>query len=164
MKPVNTTVQNHLASRRLEERPAQDDEVLGFWRKALQAYGDARNASSSLESRFLRAYDAGRIAALAIVRAAGYRTRGAESHHYVTLDVARSLVSDPELAAALNELNVIRNLRHAVEYEYEDDLDANAVASAVRAAEKVISLGAKHLWVTRPTLGKRIKMAGPEPQ
>lgn len=158
---MNSTVQQHLEARRLEERPAADDEVLGFWRKALQAYGDARNASASLENRFLRAYDAGRIAALSIVRAAGYRAKGSESHHFVTFDVARSLVEDAGLASALNEMNGLRTLRHAVEYEPEDEMDVEPVAAAVRVAEKVINLGAKHLRGVRPSLGRRIRMVGP---
>jgi hypothetical protein len=73
--PSNTTVRRHLESGTLEARPSDDDEVAAFWRKALVAYDDSRLASSSLESRLLRAYDAGRIAAFAIVRSAGYRTR-----------------------------------------------------------------------------------------
>jgi hypothetical protein len=161
---VNTTIQSHLAARRLEERAADDAEVLGFWRKALQAYGDARNASASLENRFLRAYDAGRIAALAIVRAAGYRAKGSESHHFVTFDVARSLVGDVGLASALNEMNGLRTLRHTVEYEPEDDVHADAVDAAVHVAEKVIDLGAKHLREARPSLGKRIRMVKPRQQ
>ncbi len=74
---MNTTVNNHLEARRLEVRPAADDEVAAYWEKALVAYADASNAGSSRENRLLRAYDAGRIAALAIVRAAGYRGCGA---------------------------------------------------------------------------------------
>src|SRR5687767_11050597 len=96
-KPSNTTVRRHLEGGTLEERGAADDVVAAFWGKAIVAYNDARVASSSLDNRLLRAYDAGRIAALAIVRAAGYRTKGGEGHHYVTFDVARSLVEDADL-------------------------------------------------------------------
>jgi hypothetical protein len=68
---MNTTVQNHLDGRRLQADAADDPEVPGFWKKALVARADAANTSSSLENRLLRAYDAARLAALAIVRAAG---------------------------------------------------------------------------------------------
>jgi hypothetical protein len=155
---VNATIQRHLEARRLEERAADNVEVLGFWGKALEAYTDARNSSSSLDNRFLRAYDAGRIAAVALVRAAGYRVRGGEGHHYVTFDVARTLAEDPELRRALEEMNGLRTLRHDVEYEYEDDVGAEAVGTALRVAERVINLGAKHLRVARPALEKRIRM------
>ncbi|HEX5726719.1 MAG TPA: hypothetical protein VFX98_14685 [Longimicrobiaceae bacterium] len=125
---MNTTVRSHLAARRLEERPAGDDEVAGFWRKAVQAYGDARNPSSSPENRF---------------------------------DVARSLASSPELEAALNEVNGLRTLRHAVEYDFEDDVDSSAAEAGIRVAEKVINLGAKHLRHARPSLARRIRMVNP---
>lgn len=141
-----------MEARRLEARPADDAEVIGFWRKAATALEDDRNASSSLDNRFLRAYDAGRIAALAIVRSAGYRTRGGESHHYVTFDVARSLVADAALRKALDEMNGIRTLRHAVEYESGDEMDEGTVATAVRVAERVAALGAAHLEAERPGL------------
>lgn len=127
---MNHTIDNHLAGRRIELRPAKDSEVLGFWAKATTAYGDAMNASSSLENRLLRAYDAARIAALALVRDAGYRTRGSESHHYVTFDIARSLVTDSELRSALADMDGLREVRHAVEFEAEDDVDEATVKNA----------------------------------
>jgi hypothetical protein len=68
---VNTTVQYHLDAKRLEPWPGNDKEVLGFWRKALIAREDARNTSASPENRLLRAYDAARLAALAVMREAG---------------------------------------------------------------------------------------------
>ena len=80
--PRNHTVARHLDSGSLEERAASDTEVTSFWAKALLAYGDARNASSSPDNRLLRAYDAGRIAATAIIRAGGLRVKGGEGHHF----------------------------------------------------------------------------------
>jgi hypothetical protein len=158
---VNATIDRYRADGRLEERPAADDEVLGFWRKALEAYEDARNASSSRDNRFLRAYDACRIAAYALVRAAGYRVKSGEGHHYITFDVARSLAIEAQLATALFEANGLRTLRHEVEYDYEDEVDAEVVAKAGHVAERVINLGAKHLRAARASLGKRVKMVKP---
>jgi hypothetical protein len=152
---VNTTIQHHLDGRRLEAWPADDDEVLGFWKRALIARADAGNASSSPENRLLRAYDAARIAALAIIRAAGYRTRGAESHHFITFDVARSVVRDAGLRNALATMNSLRKVRHEIEYEAEGELDESTVAQAVAVAEQVISEGAQHLRAQRPNLGLR---------
>jgi hypothetical protein len=70
--PLNPTITRHIEGGRAEERPAGDDEIAGFWSKAVVAYGDARLASASLDARLVRAYDAGPIAATAIVRAGGY--------------------------------------------------------------------------------------------
>jgi hypothetical protein len=149
---VNHTVENHLQARRIEPRAAADKEVLGFWAKAITAYGDTLNASASVESRLLRAYDAARIAAFAMVRDAGYRTRGGESHHYVTFDIARSLAADPDLRQSLARMDGLRKVRHAVEYEASDDVDEAAVEEARQLAEQVITLGAVHLRNKRPGL------------
>jgi hypothetical protein len=155
---VNATIQNHLASRSLEERVANDNEVVAYWSKAIRAFEDARHVGTSPESRLLRAYDAGRLAALALIRAAGYRPRGSERHHYVTFDVARSIASTRELADALLGIDELRSVRHAVEYEPEDDVDAGTVSRAIEAARRVINLGAKHLRAARPDAAKRIHM------
>lgn len=142
---MNTTVQYHLDARRLEAWPADDNEVLGFWRKALVARDDARNASASPDNRLLRAYDAARLAAMAVMREAGYRTRGSESHHFLTFEVARSLVGDAELRRALDAMNSLRKVRHEVEYEAEGEVDEEMVEKARGLAEQVIALGGEHL-------------------
>ena len=147
---MNTTVQNHLDAKRLQPDGADDQEVAGFWSKALTAFEDAVNPSSSLENRLLRAYDAGRIAASALVREAGYRTRGGEGHHYVTFDVARSLVADADLRRALDEMNSMRKVRHTVEYEADDNVEESMVERARRLAEQIIGLGGRHLRERRP--------------
>jgi hypothetical protein len=130
--------------------------VLGFWKKALVARADAANMTSSLENRLLRAYDAARLAAMAIVRAAGYRTRGSDGHHYVTFEVARSLVTDSDLRRALDTMNSLRKVRHEVEYESEGDVSEKTLASALKGAEQVITLGGVHLQAERPNLSKQI--------
>jgi hypothetical protein len=95
------------------------------------------------------------------VRSAGYRTKGGEGHHYVTFDVARSLVDDPELRTALDEMSGVRTLRHAVEYEPEDDVDLGTIATAVAVAAGIINGGARHLRAQRPAVRARIKKVRP---
>jgi hypothetical protein len=70
----------------------------------------------------------------------------------VTFDVARSLVSDPDLKRALDTMNSLRKVRHEVEYEAEGDVDESAVASTIRLAEQIIASGAVHLRDQRPQL------------
>ena len=149
---MNHTIEKHIEARRLEPRPARDQEVLGFWTKAVTALGDAMNPGSSLDNRLIRAYDAGRIAAFGLVRDAGYRTRGGEGHHYVTFDVARSVVTDPDLRRVLAEMDGLRKVRHSVEYEAHDDVDEPTVKEACRLAKQIIELGTKHLRERRPAL------------
>jgi hypothetical protein len=153
---MNSTVRNHLDARRLENIPAPDSEIIGFWEKALVACRDAHNASASPDNRLLRAYDAARLAASAILREAGLRSRGREGHHYVTFDTARSLVSDPALRNALDEMNSMRDVRHAVEYEADDSLDQATVDEAISSAGQVLRLGAEYLRSARPAAAPSI--------
>jgi hypothetical protein len=153
---MNATIRNHLEGRRLKAEAADDAEVLGFWKKALVARGDATNSTGSMENRLLRAYDAARLAATAIVREAGYRASGSEGHHYVTFDVARSLVREPALKNALDAMNTLRKVRHDVEYEAEGEVDEKTMAKAFRGAEQVIALGRVHLGEQRPNLQEQL--------
>lgn len=89
---------------------------------------------------------------MAIMRAAGYRTRGGEGHHYVTFDVARSLVSDSDLKHALDVMNSLRKVRHEVEYEADDDVDELMVEKVSGLAEQIIELGGQDLRERRPAL------------
>lgn len=95
--------QNLVDAGRLAREPAPDDEIAGLWTNAVQAYHDALVESVSTNGRLVRAYDAGRIAATAMVRAHDLRVRAA-NHHELTLAVA-ALLSSPGLARAFSELD-----------------------------------------------------------
>lgn len=155
------TILRHVEGGKAERRPADDDEVVGFWNKAIVAYGDARLAGASLDARLVRAYDADRIAATAIVRAGGYRVRGGEGHHYVTFDLARALVADAELRGAFHTMNGFRTHRHALEYEPEDEVDGAVVNDVVGTAAIIINTGADHLRGLRPAARARFGKVRP---
>lgn len=110
-------IQNLIEAGRLAREPAPDAEITGLWSNALQAYQDARVKNVSPTGRLVRAYDAGRIAAAAIVRSRDLRVRAA-NHHEVTLAVA-ALVSSAELAKAFAELDGIRRRRVDLEYGWQ---------------------------------------------
>jgi hypothetical protein len=158
---MNRVIEGLLRDRRLEEREADDDEIVGFWKKAELAYHDARNASNSLEGRFDRAYTAARTIAVAVVRAAGYRIRG-ESHHFVSFHAARSLADDADLQKSFAEAEGLRGLRHEVDYGYESTLEVSDVEAAVKLVERMFDRGARHLRARRPALKKRIRIVQPQ--
>lgn len=78
--------------------------------------------------------------------------KGAQGHHYVTFDVARSLVDDRRLVEAIDAMNGLRTLRHEVEYEFQDDVDADAVENGLTFVRTLLTLGAEHLRAARPSL------------
>ena len=107
-------IQNLVEAGRLSREPSPDDEIAGLWANAVQAFRDARVESVSANGRLLRAYDAGRIAAAAVVRSRDLRVR-ATNHHELTLAVA-VLVSGADLAKAFSEMDGMRRLRTDLEY------------------------------------------------
>ncbi|HEU4884535.1 MAG TPA: hypothetical protein VFT45_19930 [Longimicrobium sp.] len=96
-------IQNLVDAGRLSREPAPDGEIAGLWANAVQAFHDASAGSISANGRLVRAYDAGRIAAAAIVRSRDLRVRAA-NHHELTLAVA-GLVSGADLAIAFHEMD-----------------------------------------------------------
>ncbi|HEU0054316.1 MAG TPA: hypothetical protein VFQ39_14110 [Longimicrobium sp.] len=79
----------------------------------------------------------------------------------MTFDVARSLVTGPELRTALDEMNGVRTLRHDVEYEPEHEVDEGIVATTLDVAGRILRLGAAHLNASRPSLGARLRSPQP---
>lgn len=153
-------IQRLIDEKRLEVAEAPDDEIVGLWQKAFQAHRDGRLAGLSLDGRFARAYDAGRVAATAIVRAAGYRVRSA-SHHHDTIYAALHIVDHEALEQALAELEEIRSQRHVAEYGWSGSVGRDEVESAIHVAERVINLGADCLREARPGIKSRLKKLRP---
>lgn len=139
---------------RLAREPATDDEIAGLWANAVQGFHDAQVESLSANGRLLRAYDAGRIAAAAIVRTRDLRVRAA-NHHELTLAVA-ALVSSADLAQALNEMDGIRRLRTDLEYGWQAGASEQDVARGVGVVRRILRYGPGELTSSRPSLQGRL--------
>jgi hypothetical protein len=140
---------------RLSREPAEDDEVAGLWVNALQAFGDAKVAAVSPSGRLVRAYDAGRIAAMSLVRSRDLRVR-ATNHHEVTLTAARAIAGD-ELGQALSELDEFRARRANAEYGWRPTISVADAERAVQIVRRVLEEGARNLREHRPSLAHRIQ-------
>ncbi|HYR08309.1 MAG TPA: hypothetical protein VEQ60_11090 [Longimicrobium sp.] len=147
-------VQNLVDAGRLSREPASDDEVAGLWTNAVQAFRDALVESVSANGRLLRAYDAGRIAAAAIVRSRDLRVRAA-NHHELTLAVA-ALVSGAELAKAFSEMDGMRRLRADLEYGWQAGASENDVQRALDVVRRILRGGSVELVATRQSLNARL--------
>jgi hypothetical protein len=122
---------------------------------ALQALEDARIPGLSASGRLVRAYDAGRIAAMAILRSRDLRPR-ASNHHEITIGAAQMLAAG-ELRSALGGLDVMRPLRTEAEYGWQAKPSAGDAERAMNVARQVLEHGARNLAEQRPTLGNRIQ-------
>lgn len=147
-------IQSLIDAGRLSREPASDDEVAGLWGNAVQAFADAQVESVSANGRLLRAYDAGRIAAAAVVRSRDLRVRAA-NHHELTLAVA-ALVSSPELALAFNEMDGMRRLRTDLEYGWQAGASDTDVHRALDVVRRILRGGSAELPVSRPSLAGRL--------
>lgn len=113
-------LQRLLADRDLSEEPAPDAEVVGFWKKAMRAYGDSRLPGISPAGAFNAGYEAALDAATALIREAGYRVKASGRHHWATFYAIQGL-GDEEMEGFGFELDSVRGARHENVYEAEED-------------------------------------------
>lgn len=151
---MNDRIPNLIDAGRLAREPAPDDEVVGLRTNAVQAYRDALVESVSTNGRLVRAYDAGRIAATALVRVHDLRVRAA-NHHELTLAVA-ALLSGPDLARAVSELDGMRRLRADPEYGWQAGASEKDVGRALDVVGRILSYGAAELATRRAFVRQRL--------
>lgn len=152
---MSDRIQNLVDAGRLAREPAPDDEIAGLWTNAVQAYRDALVESISANGRLVRAYDAGRIAATAVVRARDLRVRAA-NHHELTLAVA-ALLSGAELARAFGELDGMRRLRVDLEYGWQAGASEKDVGRALDVVGRILDREAAELAAHRPSVRQRLQ-------
>lgn len=152
-------VQTLVDAGRLDRLAASDEEIAGYWNHAVEDAIDARHGLSA-RGRFTRAYDAARIAALAIVRSRDLRVR-AENHHEVTFATAAELTAG-ELPRLIERMNRLRPRRHTAEYGWQQrEWDADA-AEATDLAWRILRLAGEHLREERKALAARLTLP-PDP-
>ena len=129
---------------------------MGLWANALEAYEDARLANRAPARRLLSAYDAARLAALAIVRAANLRVR-AQNHHEVTFTAAGFLVGE-ELAGLAQEFQNLRLERIEMEYAGKRRASPGDVERALSWVRLLLVHAARWIGEQRPALERRISL------
>lgn len=123
--------------------------------EGLAALHDAEHEVVSVDGRLGRAYDAGRIAATAVVRCHGLRVR-AQNHHEMVLKTA-GLLGGAGLAQALDEFDRVRHMRAEAEYGWEDLQFDERVGRALKLARRVLILCAAELRACRPSIAQHIQ-------
>ncbi|WP_288843172.1 hypothetical protein [uncultured Deefgea sp.] len=117
---------------KLKPEPSDARESAGLIRSATVRLHDARNTALSIESRFDLAYNAAHSAALAALRAAGFRS---DNRYLVFQCLAHTLSLPAAEWVLLNQAHTKRNLA-----EYEGDLDVTEsfVAELIEQVERVL--------------------------
>lgn len=116
--PDSAPLENLARIGKLKAEPPDARERAGLIRSASVRLHDARQANLSLESRFDLAYNAAHAAALAALRAHGYRS---ENRYLVFQCLQHTLGFAPNKWLLLDQAHKKRNLA-----EYEGDLDVTA--------------------------------------
>lgn len=148
---MNTRIANLISLGRLVEEAASDDEVRGLWSHASEAYEDATLPNRSPNRRLTSAYDAGRIAALAVVRASNLRVR-AQNHHEVTL-AAAGLLAGEALQMLLQEFQALRLERIQIEYGWKTRASVDDVNRVLPKVLAIPEHGSRWISSERPTVG-----------
>lgn len=145
-----------IEARNLEAVSADDAEVAAIWGSALREWSDASVPGLSVAGAFTHVYQAAFRAATAMLRAAGYRSRGAlGGHHYVTFYAAGAL-GDDELGRVADAMQAVRGGRHAALYGDEEELEGEDLAQARAHAAELLREVHRWLVTSRVSLADRI--------
>ena len=109
-------VQKLLELGRLRELPARSEEVAAVWRKAVESAGDAVLPGMSIDGALRSAYDAGHMAALALLAAHGLRPGGGPGHHEAAFAAAAALAYEG-LEDLVPDSMEVRGLRKGSMYD-----------------------------------------------
>lgn len=152
-----------LEGRSLEEVPADDAEVAAIWAAALREWSDASVPGLSVAGAFTHVYQAAFRAATAMLRAAGYRIRGAAGgHHYATFYAVGALGGDA-LEQIADVLQSIRGGRHTALYGNEDELEPEDLEGARGHVTDLLVDVHRELVTTRPSLADRLAVPPEDP-
>lgn len=152
---MNDRLRNLIEMGRLVEEGAPDEEIEGLWATALEAFEDACLANRSPNRRLTAAYDAGRVAALAVVRSAGLRVR-AQNHHEVTLAAAGLLAGSP-LEALLQEFQGLRLERIQIEYGWKTRASPADVEKVLSRVRLILSHASRWIGARRPAVAEGVR-------
>lgn len=152
-------VQMLLESHKLTAVAFTDDQVVGLWNKAIEAYADSSATPRSWNGQFRDLYESGRLAATAILAAAGFRPGGQDHHH--TAIVAAAELSPEGVADAFYTVEGARGNRHETSYGSADVVDQQDVDELRGVLDVLMVDGAKHLRSMRPDAKHRIRVTQP---
>jgi hypothetical protein len=153
---VTDRIRSFIEARWLDEHSAPDDEVAGLWLRALGAFADAHVQATTEEARVIRAYDAGRFAATAVVRAHNLRIR-AQNHHEVVIRSA-GVLGGAELQRSLNAFERLKGMRAKAEYGWENSPYALPLSHGLELVRRILDLTALELRTERPGIAERITL------
>jgi uncharacterized protein (UPF0332 family) len=102
--------------RRIKEQEFAQPDVAAVWKKAVEAARDAAISSLSVDSAIRLAYDAGHLAALALLATHGVKPSSGQGHHEMAF-YAAAVLGGEWLEDLVAESEEIRGLRKGSMYD-----------------------------------------------
>ncbi len=149
-------IERLLEARTLEASPASDDEVVAIWAGALREWGDSQVPGLSIPGAFMHVYQAGFRAATAMLRAAGYRVRGAVGSHHHNTFYAVGALGDDALEEITDRMQNVRGGRHAALYGDEEELEPQDLEAARNHVLRLLEEVHRWIIVARPQIADRL--------
>jgi hypothetical protein len=146
------TWQGLLGQKRVAREGTSRHEVADLWKLAERALADATlDAPISDDGRFDRAYDAARALATIVVRASGYRVKGAGGAHYNTF-LALEAANPEDFTVFAAYFNLCREKRNELSYVRPGVVSRGEVDELLRETARFRNLVAVWLRERRPDL------------
>ncbi|HWK88816.1 MAG TPA: hypothetical protein VNP72_02440 [Longimicrobium sp.] len=145
-----------VANQWAERLEADDEEVLGYWRRAVESFEDAGALRLSHTGQYKQLYDAARQAVVAFNAAHGYRARGASAHHQHTFAAGVAL-APAELRSPIAAMQAARSVRHDLEYGGTRTLSGDEITKMRDSVSVLLNGLAGEIRRLRPALKERVK-------
>ena len=151
-------IERLVQDRSLIREAFDDEQVAGYWIKAVTSLANARTDGLSTDGAYLMAYTAALQAALAVLTSHNLKVRGT-SNHYMTFHALQK-VSDA-LRECGRRFDGLRLTRHQAVYEPEDDEDMpNLLERAMDTLRVGLFACREEIITVRPSLAGRLAPPG----
>lgn len=139
-----------IEARSLEEMEAADAEIEGLLRNAARELRDSRAQGLSEQGAFTHAYQSAFHSCTALLRASGFRIRGAVGGHHHNTFYAVAALGITGVSELAEEMQGLRLGRHDVLYDWESEVDPEALTRLYEVAAGLMEAGTGWLTTQRP--------------
>lgn len=147
----NADIQRLVDDHSLIREPFDDEQVAGYWTKAMASWMDAQAEGLSTDGAYVIAYTAALQASLAVLAAHNLKVRGV-SNHYMTFHAVQQL--NATMFQCGRKFDALRLTRHQSVYEPVHN-EVNMVKQLARAMDTLRSglpASRAEIIATRPPL------------
>jgi hypothetical protein len=151
----NAEIDRLLEERSLVREAFDEEQVAGYWTKAVVSFRDAQAKGISSDAAFQLAYTAALQATLAVLAGHGFRVRAAANHYMAFYALQKLSASLRTHGLAFDGL---RRTRHESIYEPEHDEEemSRVLGQAVSTIRSALPAIRDEILTVRPSLESRL--------